>query len=167
MPSGVPVGGDETGSAKVSDVHIADGLRELAGPDSNRQHFVDRYCRQTVHSGRSSPGVSSRLRQSHLGSRYRLPATLRPAHGPRTDTVGVLSCVAQLGAEVAQIDRSVVRANVAGVEERPCSGLARSVAVDRLTSPRASTAVMRRRQTQPGLGKSYAGRRAWVSVAQV
>lgn len=29
----------------------------------------------------------------------------------------MLSCVAQLGAEIAQIERSVVRANVAGMEE--------------------------------------------------
>ena len=33
-------GSDERGSAKVADVHITDGLRELAGPDSNRQPFV-------------------------------------------------------------------------------------------------------------------------------
>jgi hypothetical protein len=42
------------------------------------------------------------------GSRYGLPAALRPAHGPRTDTVGVLPCVAQLGARGCT-DRSLGR----------------------------------------------------------
>ena len=34
---------DEPGSPKVADVHITDGRQELAGPDCNRQHFVDRF----------------------------------------------------------------------------------------------------------------------------
>jgi hypothetical protein len=42
------------------------------------------------------------------GSSYRLPAALRPAHGLRTDTFGVLSCVAQLGARGCT-DRSLAR----------------------------------------------------------
>ena len=87
------------------------------------------------------------------GSSYRLPAALRPAHGLRTDTFGVLSCVAQLGARGCT-DRSLGRS-------RECYWHAgatvlrtgRSVAVDRLTFPRASTAVMRWRQTQPGTGQ--------------
>jgi hypothetical protein len=72
--------GDETGSAKVADVHMTDGLREQAGPDSNRQQFVDNSRtdrpQRTVIVGRelAAETVSS-------GSRYRLAAA--PPTGPR------------------------------------------------------------------------------------
>jgi hypothetical protein len=149
MPSGVPVGVTRRAPRRWPTFTSPTVFENRPVPTPTDSTSRTDRPQWTVLAGREL-----RLRQSHLvrGTASRRRSDRHTARG-RTPSACCPASL-QLGAEVAQIDRSVVRANVAGVEERPCSGLARSVAVDRLTSPRASTAVMRRRQTQPGTGQA-------------
>jgi hypothetical protein len=107
MPSGVPVGMTSRAPRRCRRSHHRWSSR--TGRSGLQPTALRGQIRvQTVHSGRSSPGVSSRLRQSPLPRGTALPAALRPAHGLRADTFGSLSCVAQLGARGCT-DRSIGR----------------------------------------------------------